>query len=58
VIGEAAAIITKGPAFESVLESAGREKVFMLRSLYKFIFGEFLPLKSQGRLTIWLVIVI
>ena len=51
VSGGAAATIAGGASFDSVLESAGREKIFvpMMGSLYKYVFGE-LPKIAEDRI--------
>ena len=51
VTGGTAATIAAGASFDSVLEAAGREKIFvpMLGSLYKSVFGE-LPKNVQERI--------
>jgi hypothetical protein len=52
VTGGAATVITAGASFDSVLEAAGREKVFlpMLGSMYKSVFGEILPKTVENRM--------
>lgn len=52
VSGTAAATIAGGASFDTVLESAGREKIFvpMMGSLYKSVFGE-LPKIAEDRIT-------
>ena len=52
ITGGASATIAAGASIDSVLEAAGREKVFipMMGSLYKSVFGE-LPKDAQDRIT-------
>lgn len=52
ITGGAITVITVGASFDSVLEAAGREKVFVpfIGSMYKSVFGE-LPKSAETRIT-------